>query len=96
MAEDEHDAAVNSLLAGFGGWAIGDDYDLGLAIETANPDSLRQLVEAVGALPDSVWAWLAGSESAAPHPSDAYVAVSEITLAADYARVVLQHMPTGD
>ena len=92
MTESPRHAAVNSLIAEFGMWAIGDDYDLGNAIETSEPEALRALVAAVGTLPDSVWDWLAGPASSAPDPSDEYFAVSEITLAADLARVTLSKL----
>lgn len=89
MSESERRAAVRSLIADFGAWAIGDDFDLDQAVEESEPETLRALVAAVNALPDSVWEWLAGPETYAPTKSDEYIAVSEITFAADLARVTL-------
>lgn len=89
MTEFERRAAVTYLIGKFGDWAIGDDFELGSAVEEAEPEALRTLVAAVNALPNPVWELLAGPESSAPNPSDEYIAVSEITFAADLARVTL-------
>jgi hypothetical protein len=92
MTESERRAAVSSLIADFGMWAIGDDYDLGRAVEAAKPEALGALVAAVDALPVPVWEWLAGPEAHAPDPTNEYIAASEITLAADLARVTLRKL----
>jgi hypothetical protein len=89
VSESERRTAVSSLIATYGMWAIGDDYDLANAVERSGRGALLALVSAVDALPESVWEWLAGRESSMPHPSDEYIAVSEITIAADLARVTL-------
>jgi hypothetical protein len=52
MTDTELRAAVSSLSSNFSRWAIGDDYDLGRAVETARPQDLGALVAAVDALPD--------------------------------------------
>ena len=49
MTESERRAAVSSLIADFGMWAIGDDYDLGRAAEQAEPEALGAPVATVNA-----------------------------------------------
>jgi hypothetical protein len=89
MSEFERRAAVRSLIAEFGAWAIGDDVDLDQAVDGSEPGALRALVAAVDALPGSVWAWIAGPEAHVPNPSGEYITVSEIAFAAELARVSL-------
>jgi hypothetical protein len=54
MTDSERRAAVSSLIVDFGMWAIGDDYDLGRAVEAAEPEMLGALVAAVDVLPGAV------------------------------------------
>lgn len=68
-------------------WGIGDDLDREAAVESAATDDLRQMVEAVDYAEDlGLYDWLSGDESYADQPSDEYVAITCLTMAADLAR----------
>ncbi len=71
-------------------WGIGDDVDRSLAIEQADSDQLRRLIDALDAVDDRVlYGWLAGTDATSRTPSPEYVAITNLTMAADEARVRL-------
>jgi hypothetical protein len=70
-------------------WAIGDDFHREAAVHRATSEDLRVLVAAVDSAGDDFWDWLAGDESFAQPPSDEYIAMTDVSLAADSARVTL-------
>jgi hypothetical protein len=84
--------AIAAILTNYGEWAIGDDFDRASKLDESDADALRSLVAAVNALPDSVWDWLAGPEAQSSSPSQEYISVTDITMAADVARIRLKRM----
>ena len=70
-------------------WAIGDDYDREAELERATDQELSALVEGVAAAGHDFWDWLADPESQLSEPSDGYIAMTELSMAADSARVRL-------
>jgi hypothetical protein len=83
--------AVQPLLALVERWGTGDDGVREEMIDAANDEELRALVRAVDAVDGEVlYGWLAGLESHRSPPSAEYVAVTNVTMAADSARVALQ------
>ena len=71
-------------------WGIGDDYDREAAVETATEKELRYLIDSIQALPDeTLYDWLAGSESSSKLPTEEYLAFTCMTMAYDSARTKL-------
>jgi hypothetical protein len=71
-------------------WGIGDDVDRSVAIEQADPDQLREVIAAVDAVDSRVlYGWLTGTDATSTTPSPEYVAITNLTMAADEARVRL-------
>lgn len=77
-------------------WGIGDDYDREAAVHAATEVDLRALVRAIDETADDFWEWLAGPESFAQALSPEYVAMTNLTMAADSARLQLSKMASGD
>ena len=71
-------------------WGIGDDYYREQAVDTASVTELEELVRCMDEVDETFWAWLAGPESYAPTPTDEYVTMTDLTMAADSARIVLR------
>lgn len=72
-------------------WGIGDDFDREQAVAKASKDDLRELVNAIQALPDeTLFDWLAGPESYSQKPTKEYVAFTCLIMAYDSARVKLE------
>ncbi len=71
-------------------WGLGDDYDREAAVSAATEAELAALVSAVEAVPeDDLYGWLAGPESRSKQPTEEYVAMTCMTMAADSARLEL-------
>lgn len=79
--------AVRPLLALADRWGIGDDYDREVAVESATTEERKALIDAVAAAPDELWDWLAGEESWAMEPNPEYIAVTNMTMAYESARL---------
>jgi hypothetical protein len=72
-------------------WGEGDDGLREQMVDAASDGELRAMVLAVDAVDDaSLYGWLAGPESYRSPPSAEYVAITNLTMAADSARVVLR------
>jgi hypothetical protein len=81
---------VVPLLALADEWGVGDDIERGRKVEAASPDELTALIDAVDAVDDdALYGWLSGDESYSASPSPEYVAITNVTMAADQARVRL-------
>jgi hypothetical protein len=71
-------------------WGIGDDFDREAAVRAASREELESLVRAVDAIDVEVLsAWLIGPE-ARPDPSDEYLAITNLMMAVDSARLKLR------
>ena len=77
-------------------WGVGDDYEREAAVAAATPDDLIDLVGGVDAAGDDFWDWLAGPESYETEPSEEYLALTAVTMAADSARLKLQRRAEVD
>jgi hypothetical protein len=77
-------------------WAIGDDFDREATVRSAQREDLRRLVAALDSVGDDFWDWLAGDESYAQPPSDEYIALTDVSMAAESARVALSKSSSGD
>lgn len=82
-------------------WGVGGDYDRGMLIEQASLDDLCAVVDAVDRVPDGdLYGWLAGPEALQSRPTREYVAVTNVTMVADEARIILRRAghgePSGD
>lgn len=81
-------SAVRSLLPLARRWGISDDGYRYSAVAQADVDTLAALVAAVDAVSDdALYGWLAGPEASSGQPSEEYVAVTTLTMAADHARL---------
>jgi hypothetical protein len=67
-------------------WGIGDDFYRSHAIEHASQAELEGLLRAMGDAPDELWIWLADQSENQPS-SDEYVALTDLTMAYDEARL---------
>jgi hypothetical protein len=88
-------ASARHLIPLAGRWAIGDDYEREAAVDGATDQELRRLVEAVASTGDDFWGWLAGPESFSANPSPEYIALTDLSMAADSARVKLSRRHSG-
>jgi hypothetical protein len=78
-------------------WGIGDDYDRETLIEQASLEELTAVVDAVDGVPDGdLYGWLAGPEAAATDPTREYVAMTNLTMVADHARIILRRAGHGE
>ena len=72
-------------------WGIGDDFERARLVTGAPAFELRALVDAVDAIDDGeLYGWLAGPESLAAQPTPEYIAATNLTMAADQARLLLR------
>ena len=71
-------------------WGIGDDFEREAAVSRATWEELQSLVSAMDNSDDEFWDWLAGPASYAPNPSREYLALTNLTMAADSARQKLR------
>jgi hypothetical protein len=72
-------------------WGISDDVARAARVSEAHPGELAPLVGAVDSVEESdLYGWLAGEESYSHDPSDEYVAITCLTMAADAARLRLR------
>ena len=71
-------------------WGIGDDYERERMVHEASEHDLTQLVHCIDDITDNdLFGWLAGPESHNPKPSQEYLAITCLTMACDFARLVL-------
>lgn len=82
--------AGRSLLPLVKRWGLQDDYERETAVGDASSAELSELVSAVDELEDEFWDWLVGPESSSTTPSDTYVVLTCVTMAADSARIEIQ------
>ncbi|MDQ1615982.1 MAG: hypothetical protein QOJ60_1921 [Actinomycetota bacterium] len=69
-------------------WGVGDDYDREAMVSAASEAELTSLASAVDAVSvEDLYEWLAGPESRSATPTQEYVAVTSLTMAADSARL---------
>ncbi len=74
-------------------WGIGDDIERAQAVDSATREEIEALVACLDIVDDdAVFEWLAGPESHNPDPSAEYLAVTNLTMAIDLARL---RMKTG-
>ena len=66
-------------------WGIPDDRQREQLVDSARPDIIEDLKNAIDSLSAELDEWLAGPEARSPQPSNEYVAFSAMRMAADYA-----------
>ena len=66
-------------------WGLADDVQREQLIDSARPEIIEDLKDAIDSLAAELDEWLAGPEARSPQPSDEYVAFSAMRMAADYA-----------
>lgn len=72
-------------------WGIGDDFDRAQLIDEATLDELKEVVAAVDSVEEAdLYGWLSGPEALVLDPSAEYVAVTNLTMVADSARLRIQ------
>lgn len=71
-------------------WGITDDYRRCEALQGATRSELEELVDRVDNAGSDFYDWLEGDESYSDIPSEGYVVMSALALAADYANVLLK------
>jgi hypothetical protein len=77
-------------------WGISDDYDRETAVHSATEVEWRVLATAIDETADDFWDWLVGPEADAPSPSPEYIAMTNLTMAADSAKLQLSKLTSGD
>jgi hypothetical protein len=74
-------------------WGIGDDIDREAAVSAASLQELESLVRSVDDIRDEdLYGWLTGPEADNPAPSEEYVTITCLTMAADSARLELARL----
>lgn len=74
-------------------WGIGDDYEREKAISNASREELESLVHCIDGIEDEdLFGWLSGPESHNPKPTEAYLALTALTMAIDSAKLKLKKM----
>ena len=72
-------------------WGIGDDFEREDAVTNATIEELEALIHSIDDIADEdLFGWLAGPESYNPEPSEEYVALTNLTMAIDSAKLKLQ------
>ena len=73
-------------------WGISDDGERSNAVENASPRDLSELIHSIDAYEEELFDWLAGPESYRNPATDEYVALTNLTLAIDYAQVLIRRL----
>lgn len=90
LNQDNVPPALRALLPLAEEWGISDDVVRSARLKSAKISELELLVEAVDSVDDTLlYEWLADPKSYEPEPSDEYVAITCLTMAADAARLRL-------
>ena len=89
---------IRPLLSLAARWHIGDDFDREAAVSSVSVTELRELVVALeGREGDFLYEWLAGPEADSQAPSEEYLALTHMTMAADSAKVrMMKKQKTGE
>jgi len=86
---------VRPLLPLSARWHIGDDFDREAEVASASLSELRELVAGLeGKEGDFLFEWLAGQEAYSSRPSEEYLALTHMTMAAASARVKIKREET--
>lgn len=71
-------------------WGIGDDFEREAFVRSANTHELEALVHSIDEVSDDdLFGWLSGEESFNSTPSAEYLAITNLTMAIDSARLKL-------
>jgi hypothetical protein len=71
-------------------WAIGDDFEISMAIDQASREDLLELAHCFDDVDDSFWNWLAGPEARAETSTEEYIAMSILVDAFELAKFALE------
>jgi succinate dehydrogenase flavin-adding protein (antitoxin of CptAB toxin-antitoxin module) len=84
-------SALVSLLPMAERWGIGDDFERENHISKASISELDELVHCIDEISDDdLFGWLAGEESFSQIPSDEYLAITNMTMAIESAKLKLK------
>lgn len=74
-------------------WGIGDDFERENKLNLAKREELEALVHSIDGISDEdLFDWLAGEESFNARPTAEYLALTNLTMAIDSAKVKLKKM----
>lgn len=74
-------------------WGIGDDFERDTRVHAAKRTQLEELVHSIDAISDEdLYGWLSGPESFNQNPSEEYLAITNLTMAIDSAKLRLRNM----
>lgn len=79
---------LRSLLPYAERWGVGDDYERSSLVEAASHADQDELIGCIAPCENELFAWLVGPQASSPHPSAEYVALTNLTLAIDYAKAL--------
>lgn len=72
-------------------WGIGDDFERDGALNKASERELEELVHSIDSIADEdLFDWLSGDESFNANPSPEYLAITNLTMAIDSAKLKLK------
>jgi len=72
-------------------WGIGDDFEREEALDKASAEELEKLVHCIDKISDEdLFDWLSGDESFNANPSAEYLALTNLTMAIDSAKLKLE------
>jgi hypothetical protein len=72
-------------------WGVGDDFEREEALNKASREELEELVHSIDAITDEdLFDWLSGNESFNANPSAEYLAITNLTMAIDSAKLKLR------
>ena len=80
--------ALRGLLPFAAKWGVGDDYERDCLVEAASPTDRVALLHCIDDYESELFDWLAGPGASLPSPSEEYVALTNLTLAIDYAKAL--------
>lgn len=72
-------------------WGIGDDFEREEAVGSACREDLESLVHSIDNITDEdLFGWLSGKESYNPNPTAEYLAITNLTMAIESAKLKLK------
>ena len=85
-------SALITLLPAAEKWGIGDDFERANALSRATQEELEALTGSIDQINDEdLFGWLSGSESFNANPTLEYLAITNLTMAIDAAKLILKN-----
>src|SRR5581483_10926277 len=87
--------ALTHLLPVAEKWGISDDYDRERAVRSASREELEALIHSIDSVSDEeLFGWLSAKEASNPNPTKEYVALTNLTMAIDAAKLEIKKRPS--